>query len=71
MSSARRAARAARTTSAEQPAADWRDPAYGIPRWPPAPDNPITITAVLEARRLAREARRASQPEHQSETAAP
>lgn len=61
---ARRAARAAAAQQAEPPVFDYRDPQYGIPRWPPAPDNPVPLSLIRQARRRAREARKAWEHEH-------
>jgi hypothetical protein len=36
---------------------DWRHPLYGIERWPPGRDNPVSLVVICEARCRAREAR--------------
>ncbi|MBM9621807.1 hypothetical protein ACFQ60_17775 [Streptomyces zhihengii] len=38
---------------------DWRDPRYGIAKWPPGLGNPVSVAVVMVARRRARAARKA------------
>jgi hypothetical protein len=60
----RRAARAAKAKAEAPPRFDWRDPKYGIAKWPPGPDNPVTGAVLEEARRRARADREAWEREH-------
>jgi hypothetical protein len=66
VTTARRRARAAAARSAVEAAPvsfDWRDPANGIERWPPGPDNPVPVSVIWQARRRAREARQRAEVE--------
>lgn len=58
MTTPRRAARAAAARAATPPPSfDYRDPKYGLKKWPPGPDNPLTIAEIQAARQRVREAR--------------
>jgi hypothetical protein len=67
VTSRRRAARAARAREEAPPVFDYRDPKYGIPKWPPGPDNPVSIHAIHSAKARARRDREAWELEHQDE----
>lgn len=58
MTTPRRAARAAKAQAEAPPTFDSRGPQYGIRKWPPGPDNPVTVHVICEARRRARAARK-------------